>query len=93
VVLVGWDLASQRRSSTPPASSATAESGSDVADLLDQSLAVTRHGDEAVMLIEGCSGFVDGVDDHQSCGGNAAGRHGSAQGVQKQLATEPLPVQ
>ena len=47
-----------------------AESSSDVAGLLDQSLAVARDGDEAVMLGEGGRGFVNGVHDHQSCGGN-----------------------
>ena len=45
------------------------------------------------MLVEGHRGLVDGVHDHQSCGGDVTGLHGSAQGIQQQLATEPLPMQ
>lgn len=71
----------------------SAERRRDVVDLLDQSLAVAGHGDEAVVLVEGRRGFVDRVDGHQPGGGNVAGLHGSAQGVHQQLAAEPLSLQ
>ena len=69
------------------------ESCRDVADLLDQSLAVPVDGSEAVMLVEGCCCFIDGVHDHESCGGHFARLHRPAQCIQEKLAAKTLSVQ
>ena len=50
-------------------------------------------GGEAVMLVEGCCCFINGVYDHESCGGHFARLYRPAQGIQKKLAAKTLSVQ